>query len=135
MRCTRPRKSTSGCQPSFVVRLRRVADEQIDLGRTEEARILLHVLLPVVEAGLFERRLDELAHLVRLAGGDDVVVGLVLLQHQPHRLDVVAGVAPVALGLEVAEHEVFLQPELDASDGVGDLAADELDARDARPRG
>ena len=34
---------------------------------------------------------------VRLAGGDHVVVGLVGLQHQPHRLDVVGGVAPVAL--------------------------------------
>ncbi len=48
----------------------------------------------------------ELAHRVRLAGGDDVVVRLVLLEHQPHRLDVVAGVAPVALRVEVAEVEL-----------------------------
>ena len=34
---------------------------------------------------------------VRLAGGDHEVVRLVLLQHQPHRLDVVLRVAPVAL--------------------------------------
>ena len=42
-------------------------------------------------------RLDELAHAVLLAGGDHEVLGLVLLQHQPLRLDVVARVAPVAL--------------------------------------
>ena len=40
----------------------------------------------------------QLAHAVRLAGRDHVVVRLVLLEHQPHRLDVVPGEAPVALG-------------------------------------
>ena len=79
--------------------------------------------------------LDELADRVGLAGGDDVVVGLVLLQHQPHRLHVVAGVAPVALGVEVAQHEVVLQAELDAGHGVGDLAGHELDATPLGPRG
>ena len=70
---------------------------------------------------------NEVLDAVGLAGGDDVVVGLVLLQHQPHRLDVVAGVAPVALGVEVAEHDLVLQPELDAGDRVGDLAGHELE--------
>ena len=40
-----------------------------------------------------------------LAGGDDVVVGLVLLEHQPHGPDVVAGESPVALGVEVAHDQ------------------------------
>ena len=66
---------------------------------------MLHVLLPV-EPDVAEGELDELAHGVRLAGGDDVVVGLVLLEHQPHGLDVVAGEAPVALGVEVAEAQL-----------------------------
>ena len=44
--------------------------------------------------------------------GDDIVVGLVLLQHEPHRLHVVTGVAPVAARLERPQHEVFLQPGL-----------------------
>ena len=77
---------------------------------------------------LGEGPLDELLDGVRLARGDDVVVGLVLLQHQPHRPHVVAGVAPVALRVEVAEHQLVLQAELDAGHGVGDLAGDELDA-------
>ena len=61
-----------------------------------------------------EHLVEELADAVRLAGGDDVVVGLLLLEHQPHRLDVVAGEAPVALGVEVAEEQLLLQPVLDA---------------------
>ena len=60
------------------------------------------------------RLVEELAHRVRLAGGDHVVVGLVGLEHPPHRVDVVGGVAPVALGVEVAEEELVLQAGLDA---------------------
>ena len=61
-----------------------------------------------------EGDLEKLAHRVLLAGGDDVVVRLVLLQHPPHGLDVVAGEAPVALRVEVAQVELVLQPDLDA---------------------
>ena len=48
---------------------------------------------------------DELLDAVQLSGRDDEVVGLVLLEHEPHRADVVARVAPVAPRLEVAEPE------------------------------
>ena len=57
---------------------------------------------------------DELAHRVLLAGRDHVILGLVLLQHQPLRLDVVARVAPVAQRVEIAEVEAVLQAALDA---------------------
>ncbi len=60
-----------------------------------------------------------------LAGGDDVVLRLLLLEHEPLHLDVVAGVAPVALGVEVAEVEILLQADLDAGEAAGDLAGDE----------
>ena len=53
-------KSTSGSQPSLVRALRRVADQQIDLGRAEELRVLAHVALPVVDADLGEGTLDQL---------------------------------------------------------------------------
>jgi len=45
--------------------------------------------------------LDEAAHRVLLPGSDDEILPLIELQHQPLRLDVVAGVAPVAQGVEV----------------------------------
>ena len=60
------------------------------------------------------------------SGGDDVVLRPVLLQHQPHRPDVVAGEAPVAAGVEVAERQRVGQPPLDARGAAGDLAGDEL---------
>eukprot|EP00965_Chrysotila_dentata_P115834 3828899-Pleurochrysis_carterae.AAC.1 len=63
------------------------------------------------------------ARRVRLAGGDDKVVGGRLLQHHPHHLDVVARVAPVALGVDVAHVERLLQALVDPSDRTRHLRA------------
>ena len=65
---------------------------------------------------------------MRLAGGDHVVVGLVLLEHQPHGADVFAGMTPVTLGVEVAEAELVGEAELDFGDVGGDFAGDEFEA-------
>ena len=56
-----------------------------------------------VEADEPEGRGYELPDSVHLAGRDDVIVRLRLLEHQPHRLDVLGRVAPVAVGVEIAE--------------------------------
>ena len=108
-------------------KVRVLIEEQVDLGGPVEARVVGDERLPAVVAGDAERRVEELADRVRLAGRDHVVVGLVLLQHEPHGLDVVAGEAPVARGLEVAERDRVLQTERDARQRVGDLAGDELE--------
>ena len=105
-----------------------VTDEKVDLGRTEELGILPHVLVPVGDSDFGEGALDEFFDGVRLARCDHVIVGLVLLEHEPHRLHVVAGVTPIALGVEVAHDHLVLKPQLDAGRRVGDLARDELDA-------
>jgi hypothetical protein len=86
-------------------------------------------------ADLGRRGIDEIAHAVLHAGGDDEVFGLALLQHQPLHLDVIAGMAPVALGVQVAEVQAILQAELDAGQGAGDLARDEGFAADRATRG
>ena len=80
--------------------------QQVDLGRAQEARVDRRRSCSPVEADVAERDLARVADRVRLAGRDHVVVGLVLLQHQPHRADVVAGEAPVALRVEVAEAQL-----------------------------
>src|SRR5580704_19532379 len=80
--------------------LRRVADQGFDLGRTEIARVDLDQHLPGagLDAALFgararpgdapadarERLLDELAHRVAFSRRQYVVVGLGLLDDQPH---------------------------------------------------
>ena len=104
--------------------LRRIAQEDVHLRGAEIARIDLHVLL-VVEVELREDLLGEFADRMGLSGGDDVIVGPVLLEHQPHRLDVVPGEAPVALRLEIAEVELLLEAELDPGGRAGDLPRDE----------
>ena len=73
-----------------------------------------------------EGLLEELANGVRLPGGHDVVVRRVLLQHPPHRLDVVLGEAPVALGVQVAEVKLAGEPVLDRGHAHRDLAGDEV---------
>src|SRR4029079_329539 len=104
---------------------------EIDFGGAHELRVDEDVLLPI-EPSSRERDLAELANGVRLAGCDDVIVSLLLLEHPPHRLDVIAGESPVALGVEVPHWQPLLHPELDPGDGVGDLARDELEAAPRR---
>ncbi len=81
-------------------------------------------------AKLFGGGVDEVSDRVLHAGGDDEVFRFVLLQHQPLHFDVVLGVAPVALGVHVAEVETVLQTEFDARQGAGDFAGDEGFAAD-----
>jgi hypothetical protein len=47
-------------------------------------------------------------------------------------LDAVAGVAPVAFGVEVAEEELLLQAHLDAGEAARDLAGDECGSAQGR---
>src|SRR5215467_4906750 len=76
-------------------------------------------------ADLGEGELDELAHRMGLPGRDDVVVGLLLLQHDPHGLDIVARMAPVTLRIEIAQIKPLLIALVDGGHGAADLAGDE----------
>ena len=76
---------------------------------------------------MLEGGVHQVLHGVGDAGGNHVVVGDVLLQHQPHRADVVAGKPPVALRVEVAERQMIGLPQLDLRHAVGHLAGDELE--------
>ena len=121
-------------------RLGGVAYQIVDLGRAEIARIDPDERLAGlgVDAGLLgalpapcdlrstsANARSTNSRTCAFAGREHVVVGLVLLQHQPHALDIVAGVAPVALGVEIAEIELLLQAEFDARHRARDLARDE----------
>ena len=69
--------------------------------------------------------LTERPHRRGAARGQDVVVWRIALQDAPHALHVVPGVAPVALGVEVAEVGLFLQAQRDPRHRAGDLARHE----------
>src|SRR5437870_5500361 len=108
----------------LLARLRGVAEEQVDLGWAEVPLVDLHVLLPR-EAGVAERLVEELAHRMRLARGEDVIVGCVCLEHPPGAFHVVAREAPVALRVEVPEPQVVLLAAQDGADRPRDLARHE----------
>src|SRR4051812_8307516 len=74
---------------------RSVSAKRVDLRRPQVSRVHLDEFT-VIETGVRERDLAQLPNSMTLAGGYDVVVGLVCLQRQPHRLHVVLGVPPVA---------------------------------------
>src|SRR5918992_2721439 len=118
-------KACARLPTELLPRLGGVADQMLDLGRTQEAGIDPHVPIGI-QPDVVEGDPHELANRVRLAGGYDVVVRLVLLEHEPHGLDVVLGIAPVPLRVEVPERKLLLQPELDGGGTMGDLARDEL---------
>src|SRR3546814_2973535 len=68
---------------------------------------------------------DELAYRRRHSGRQYIVVRSVLLQHQPHAFDIFAGMAPIALGIEIADIEHILLTGFDGGNRTGDLARHE----------
>ncbi len=78
-----------------------------------------------LDAGAAEGVEAELADGVLLAGGNDVVLGLGLLEDEPHTFHIVLGIAPVAGAGEVAKVEFLLLALGYAGGGEGDLAGDE----------
>src|SRR5246127_1318555 len=125
----------------FLTRLAGVADQEVDLGRAEICRIDAHHGLAGLAIGagfldplaaplnaaadLGEGKLDEFAHRARLAGRQHEIVRRLRLQDRMHTLDIIAGMAPVALGLEIAEIDRVFEPGLDTGDRSRALARHE----------
>ena len=63
---------------------------------------------------------------MRHAACEDVVVGAVLLDHQPGPADDVPGKRPVADRIEIAQRQLLLEPERDRGGAACDPARDEL---------
>ena len=102
-----------------------LADEVVGAADADALLVLGFALPLEFDADIVEGELGKLADAVLHARGNDVVLGLAGLEDEPHTLDVVLGVAPVAEGVEVAEVEFVLQTLGDAGGGEGDLARDE----------
>src|SRR4029078_3266297 len=89
-------------QHEFARRFESTGNQEIDFRGAEKARILDDVL-SIVESDTGEGRLTEVAHGASVPGADHGGVWFVLFEHAPHRVDVVAGEAPVAARVEIAE--------------------------------
>ncbi len=113
-----------GLPAEGVASFGRVAEKVIDFGWTEVERVDFDVFFPI-EVGVAEGFIEKLADGIGFAGGNDKIAGFGVLQHHPHGFDVIAGEAPVAAGIEIAEIEFFLQTGFDSAEGAGDFAGDE----------
>src|ERR1700722_9063901 len=122
----------------LLARLAGVADQKIDFGGTQIHGIDTHHGLAgfLVDAGLVdtpaapldtaadlrEGEFDKLAHRAGLARRQHEIIGLIRLQDHVHALDIILGMAPVTLRLEISEIERVFETGLDAGDAARDLA-------------
>jgi len=60
-----------------------------------------------------------------LTTGDNEILRILLLQHQPLRLDIIACMPPAALGVQITKIQTILKTQLDASNAAGDLLGHE----------
>src|SRR5579863_531689 len=125
----------------LLLRLAGIANQKIDFGGAEILGIDANDGLAgfPVDAGFLdalaapldgtidflERQFDEFAHRTRLARGQHEVARLIYLKNPVHPDDVILGMTPVALGIEVTEIERLFEAGLDAGNRAGDLAGDE----------
>src|SRR5262249_53438300 len=125
----------------FGTSLGGVAEENIDLGRSEVTLVDFdeyapaHLVDPLLGGSPsppsspisrpFTAAPPEFAPRTGFSGRQNEVVGLILLQDHPHALSIIACVAPVTLGVEVAKIEPVLQAEIDCCDRPADFARDE----------
>ena len=92
----------SGTPTELLPGLRSVAQKNVNLRGSVIARIDFNILLPV-EIHIAKCFAEKVSHGICLAGRDDVIVRLVLLQHEPHGFHVIYGVAPVSLRVQISE--------------------------------
>src|SRR5579872_7289198 len=97
----------------------------IDVGWAQEGRIKPNVLARI-EAGVSEGRVDKIACRVTDSHSDDVIPRLRILKHEPHGANVVAGETPVAPGIQISQHQLVGQAQLDASHPVTHLSWEEF---------
>src|SRR5213593_1275638 len=84
-------------------------------------------MVAIIETEMREGQFSELSYGMLFAGGDDVVFGLILLQHEPHGLHVLTRMAPVPPRIQISQPDFFRQSELDPRGLGGDLSRDELE--------
>src|SRR6476661_7801228 len=127
------RQVVLGLPLQFFLALGRVADEQFYFRRTEVGRVdaanhgangnlVVGVVAGQFEAYFTKRHTYEVAHGGGHARSNNEVFGLLLLQNQPHGFYVVLGMAPVALGVEVAQGNVVAHAQRNLSHTARDFA-------------
>ena len=120
--------STLGSQPRMSLALEALPTRRSTSAGLQETLVGRYVGRPVVDVDRPEGDVKYLADGPCLASSDNVVAGVALVEHLPHGLHVVTGVAEVPRRAEVTKGQGALPPERDAGRSVGNLPLDELEA-------
>ena len=75
-------------------------------------------------SGLLEGQLAKLPDGMGFASGDDEIIGVILLEHEPHDFNIVRGVAPIAPCIQIPQIKFVLQAIPDPGHSTSDLTSD-----------
>lgn len=92
----------------LLARFRRVAHQQVYLGRAVEFGVLHHKFLQV-QVHKAKGFLDKFLHAVGFTHRHHIIVRGILLQHRPHGPHIVRRVTPVPPGVQIAQTQFFFQ--------------------------
>ncbi|KQO67479.1 hypothetical protein ASF18_12680 [Methylobacterium sp. Leaf89] len=107
------------------LRLGRISEQHFDFRRTEKL-FVDYQMIRAREADVPECNLTHFTDCHSATGRDYIIIRRVLLQHHPHRTDVIFCMPPVTLRIDIAETKFLGKPELDPSHAISDLPRDEL---------
>ena len=85
----------------------------------------MHVFAPI-QTRVRKGHFDKVTHGMLGSGRYHVIIRLVLLEHHPHRSDVITRKSPITTCVEIAQTQFIDQSELDPRHMVGHLAGHKL---------
>ena len=106
---------------------RRITHEVGDERLTALQRRVERYESPPVEAHPIDGPRNELLDGVAHSCGDDELVGLRMLDHLPHRANLIARISPVSSGMKIPEQQLTFEPERNRGRTVCDLPRQELE--------
>ena len=87
----------------------RISYRELNIIGPEQITVVVNVLGPI-KTYQFKRNLGKFAQAERLARRQDEIPWLVMLQHQPHALNVFGSPSPVADDIQITKREPFWRP-------------------------
>src|ERR1700733_10705146 len=106
-------------------RLGAVAAQMLHICGPQQLRVYFD-MVSIVQSSMGKCDFQQTPYAMRLAGGDYIIVGLFLLQHEPHRTNIISGETPVPFGIKVSHLELVLKSQLDPGHIVCHAATHEL---------
>ena len=103
-----------------------VANQKRDISGSEETFILNNIGSPIIYSDMMKGNFKEITNRMAPSGRYDIVVRFVLLEHEPHRMDVVAGKTPIPRNIHIAHGQNVLTPQSNPRYTARDLSRNEL---------